>query len=562
MIQIDSDMLIPTENHFRVSAGPGAGKTHWLVNHINNVLHTSERLGKSRKIACITYTNIAVETILSRLGMSAGQVEVSTIHSFLYNHIVKPYISAIGPEFDVDVQKIDGHDDVVLSNYNFLYDWKGRTRQQRIRSDGQLVEAIRAARWRFDDTGKLIIRPDYPRRVDGYPIANNSYAEYKKMAWQKGVIHHDDVLFFSYQLLMKTPFILRVLRAKFPYFFVDEFQDTNPIQTSILEQIGQDETIIGIIGDKAQSIFGFQGAAPEQFSSFALPNMIDYQMPGNRRSTNQIIDLLNATRSDIQQVKTQDREGEKPVIIIGDKVGVLRNIQEICDDDVCSLSRDNITSNAMKASLSKNIPPSDLLLSLAGIDSNSDRRKLIIACIKAMELARQSHFKEAIKELERRFRDNGDKNKSRGEALKHLSFLLRNYAKIKHVSLLDFHAFIKDNVKPVSDLRSGAIRTFYESHTYQQLAVCVKIAEDGSLHRTIHKAKGAGFNNVLLVLKDDQDLDFLFNPDLDNKEEHRINYVAISRAKKRLFITLPSLSVATRTALEPLSSLFEFIDCA
>lgn len=70
------------EHHFRVSAGPGAGKTHWLISHIKEVLHNSERLEKSRKVACITYTNTAVEIICDRLGSSSNQVEVSTIHSF------------------------------------------------------------------------------------------------------------------------------------------------------------------------------------------------------------------------------------------------------------------------------------------------------------------------------------------------------------------------------------------------------------------------------------------------------------------------------------------------
>ena len=73
-----------------------------------------------------------------------------------------------------------------------------------------------------------------------------------------------------------------MLQAKFPYFFVDEFQDTDPIQARILSQIGLKETIIGVIGDKAQSIYGFQGADPNQFSSFALPNVIDYNILNNR----------------------------------------------------------------------------------------------------------------------------------------------------------------------------------------------------------------------------------------------------------------------------------------
>jgi DNA helicase-2/ATP-dependent DNA helicase PcrA len=86
-------------------------------------------------------------------------------------------------------------------------------------------------------------------------------------------LDHDDVIFFSYQLIKNHPFILAILHAKFPYFFVDEFQDTNPIQVAILKLIGEKETIVGIIGDEAQSIYGFQGAEPKEFHSFILPNI-------------------------------------------------------------------------------------------------------------------------------------------------------------------------------------------------------------------------------------------------------------------------------------------------
>ncbi len=89
----DSQETINIEHHFKVNAGPGAGKTTWLINHIKNVVQHSGRLRKVKKIACITYTNIAVEKILSNLREACENVEVSTIHAFLYKHIVKPYIS-------------------------------------------------------------------------------------------------------------------------------------------------------------------------------------------------------------------------------------------------------------------------------------------------------------------------------------------------------------------------------------------------------------------------------------------------------------------------------------
>jgi len=107
-MEIKSDYCIPIEdieNNFKVQAGPGAGKTYWLVNHIKNVLKNSKRLQKTRKIACITYTNISVNTINERLGNYSEQVEVSTIHSFLYSNVFKPYIRFIADRYELDFSK-------------------------------------------------------------------------------------------------------------------------------------------------------------------------------------------------------------------------------------------------------------------------------------------------------------------------------------------------------------------------------------------------------------------------------------------------------------------------
>ncbi|HOV77233.1 MAG TPA: AAA family ATPase, partial [Sedimentisphaerales bacterium] len=82
-LEIDSGTLLPDiERHFRVMAGPGAGKTHWLVNHIRHVVACSKRLSPASRVACISYTNVAVNEIVTRLGSATTQVDVSTIHSF------------------------------------------------------------------------------------------------------------------------------------------------------------------------------------------------------------------------------------------------------------------------------------------------------------------------------------------------------------------------------------------------------------------------------------------------------------------------------------------------
>ena len=87
----DISELTDIDANFRVFAGPGAGKTTWLIRHLERILKTSTRLRKTRKIACITYTNVAAEEIINKLNCDKSRLDISTIHSFLYRNIVKPF---------------------------------------------------------------------------------------------------------------------------------------------------------------------------------------------------------------------------------------------------------------------------------------------------------------------------------------------------------------------------------------------------------------------------------------------------------------------------------------
>lgn len=544
IITINSDsVLTDIDSHFKVSAGPGAGKTYWLVNHIKNVLHNSDKLFITRKIACITYTNIAVETILKRLGTSSEQVEVSTIHSFLYKNVVKPYASFVAEEFGLNVAEMDGHDDIVLSNYSFLNDWKTKTGQQRIKDDNTVVKAFTNLKWKFENN-ELKAKTDYPFKVGNYAIKNDSYLEYKKMMWEKGLLHHDDILFFSFQIIDKFPFVINILNAKFPYIFIDEFQDSNPIQVEIFKKLGLGDSKIGVIGDIAQSIYSFQGADYTQFQTFSFLDMKEYILNENRRSSNEIIDTLNSVRQDISQVKVRNISTEKPVIFIGDMTLALRAAKIKCNDEsIYTLSRNNITSNAMKAEINGIDLNSRLLENIKETDSNTKRSNLIYACIKAIAYGKEGKFNDAIKELEKLFNYRADKIRGKRKALKYITLFLDKFAEYENATLLDFAVFIRTNL--VSDLpnfKAGAIKTFYDSHTFKQLLLCVSIPEDMSSHKTIHKAKGDEFDNVLLVLIEEKDINFLIEQNLLSNEEHRINYVAISRARTRLFISVPKLA--------------------
>ncbi len=548
------DRISSIECHFKVSAGPGAGKTRWLINHIKHVIKKSMRLGNSRKIACITYTNVAAETILERLGTQVERVEVATFHSFLYKHLIKPFAFLIPMEYELNIEKMDGHNDVPVYK-GMLYEWKLQTSQTYITDDNKIIKALNDLAWQFDANGEIILRPKkiYAGRISKtLSIKNNSYLEYKKMCWRKGLLDHEDVLFFSYVMSTKFPRVLDVLRAKFPYLFIDEFQDTNPIQTYILKKISERETIVGIIGDVAQSIYEFQGAKPDHFTNFVLPGLNEYSILDNHRCTNKIVSVLNHIRSDITQSAKRNIEGVPPRVLIGSKVWALDKSCELTEDAVCSLSRDNITSNVMRDKVNYAVSKTNLIDDLRENDSNTSRANIIIACIKATELARQLRYKEALKELSKELKRSEEKIDVPKLALSILKTLLFQHSEFQAKNLLEFYTIVS-GIFPIkiSRFRAGAAKKFYENNAYHKVSLSVSIKEDTSLHRTIHKAKGAEFCNVILVLDkrdkagvflESEELEFIISPNLINDEEHRIRYVAISRARDALFINIPSIS--------------------
>ena len=81
------DIFTPEQlgKHAKVYAGPGAGKTHFLVENIKNIIATNSLITQSRmrKVLCVTYTNAAVDEIKRRLDKFTEHVEVYTIHGFI-----------------------------------------------------------------------------------------------------------------------------------------------------------------------------------------------------------------------------------------------------------------------------------------------------------------------------------------------------------------------------------------------------------------------------------------------------------------------------------------------
>jgi DNA helicase-2/ATP-dependent DNA helicase PcrA len=89
MTAITSDtLLLNTDRHARVDAGPGAGKTYWIAEHVKNVLQRSKKIHSYARIAVISYTNIAADELRQKLGGDAAKADIGTIHNFLYRNVI------------------------------------------------------------------------------------------------------------------------------------------------------------------------------------------------------------------------------------------------------------------------------------------------------------------------------------------------------------------------------------------------------------------------------------------------------------------------------------------
>ena len=543
--EINSEDRIPVDCHFKVTAGPGAGKTHWLINHIKNVLAHSDRLGKCGKIACITYTNVGVDTIVRRLGLATKGVEVCTIHSFFYNNIVKPYLWLIADDEGFNLDLLKGEDDRFDLSYPTLEAIK-KENNQLYATDVFLKLAIRNARWRIDEHGEIVCKPKHAMKANarGTFLSSKTYLAYKKQAWAKGLMHYDDVIYFAYRLFERIPFIQEVIARKFPFLFIDEFQDSHPIQVGLIKKLSERGSIIGVIGDPAQSIYQFLGADVTQFNTFTLPHLQEYVISGNRRSTIKIVDFLNSIRRDLQQVPHRTVQGEVPVLLVGSHIDNYQKAQEIAGTDVYALSYDNLNANSLKKMMNANAQDKHLIDNI--IDLNEERKTVVATYIKALEHAKAKKFKKAFDLLARLDVDIKD-------AVVKIHRLLSSYDDISKMSLYEFYDYLNITFGlSMATLKKEQAQTFYNSHQYSQLAMCVNHEDDDGIQRTIHKAKGDEFDNVMVCLGDEKALDFFLQPDLLNNESHRVYYVAASRAKERLFFSIPLLSNGIRKKIEKL----------
>lgn len=541
---ITSSDSIEINQNFRISAGPGAGKTHWLIEHIRHIVNESRELSVTRKVACITYTNVAVDEVKKRLGVFSNHVEVCTFHSFLFQHIVSPYWHLIAQEEGLNLEAFQGETEQIFTD--LFEPIKAEIHQQYEKNNIGLETMLKHALWEINTNNKIEITINRKYRPEYMRIKNDFFIKYKHRIWSLGFVNYDDIHYFTYKLISKYPFIVNLVSSLFPYLVVDEFQDTTPIQALVLKKLSEVGTYIGVIGDKAQSIYSFNGVQANHFDSFSIDNINEYVILGNRRSTNQIIALLNCIRPDFQQTCLRNEDGEIPTLLIAPLEYAIDYCEDYCGagnvkylaygggsvyDIACHLNGGDYVQSKKLNNLS---------------DSNYERITTIGICFKALEYAYNRNLSMAYAELKK----IGLTGKN---AYKLLLDLYNIHDKILEMSMYDFSLLLLKHGIVFTKLRNGFnVRHTYESIKYKQILKGENSDFKDEVQSTIHKAKGAQYQNVFIALQKEKDLNFLYRPSLQTNETSRVYYVAASRAKDKLFLNVPECNKRSQLKLQQL----------
>lgn len=301
------------ERHAKVYAGPGAGKTHFLVENVKNIITTNSLITQSRmrKVLCVTYTNSAVNEIKRRLDKFTEHVEVYTIHGFIIEHIIQLFQQDLRDimksDFGIEVDnkgkissQVEGLGILHGIDKNEIYDFIRQINPSEFSDDelGYSKKAMGEVEVNNDAFISSITEraPRYMGLKAPPKIDKRHVVPIKKYIWSiVRKLTHNEILYFGYRILESNPTALYAIRVKFPFIFVDEFQDTNPLQTLLIQLIGQKSTVIGVVGDVAQSIYSFQGAQPTDFKNFSIDGsreLNEYVINGNRRSIeNDIVNI-------------------------------------------------------------------------------------------------------------------------------------------------------------------------------------------------------------------------------------------------------------------------------
>ena len=277
------EAVLHFEGPLLILAGAGSGKTRVLTHRIAYLIE--EHQVPPYHILALTFTNKAANEMRERVNniieYGAGSIWVSTFHSTCVR-ILRRFIDHLGYDnaftiYDSDDQKSLMKDICKQLNID-TKKYKERTFLNAISS---AKDELKTPEQYADEVAK-----EYNKKIFG-----RVYKEYQKRLKQNNALDFDDLIMLTVQLFQQNAEILNHYQERFPFILVDEYQDTNTAQFTLLSLLASRYQNLCVVGDDDQSIYRFRGANIHNILNFEkiFPATKVIRLEQNYRSTKNIL---------------------------------------------------------------------------------------------------------------------------------------------------------------------------------------------------------------------------------------------------------------------------------
>ena len=344
-----------------VLAGAGSGKTSVLTNRIANLIENGV---SPANILAITFTNKAAremkERVYNLIGQDANYIQISTFHS-LGLKIIKENYEFLGYEKNFII--LDSDDTLTIV----------KKLMKDLNMNPKFYNA-RELRNKISSAKNELIMPEQFKKHEFDEKVVTLYKKYCQKLKIGNSVDFDDLLVLPIKLFETSESILNSYQERYKYILIDEYQDTNEAQYVFSKMLAKKYRNIFAVGDNDQAIYAFRGANYRNILNFSkdYPECITILLEENYRSTKTILNAANSVikhnkkRKDknlwsnndignkIKYIKTEDEKAEGDYVTKEIKELVNNNVSY---DDIAILYRTNAQSRAIEESMLKaNIP--------------------------------------------------------------------------------------------------------------------------------------------------------------------------------------------------------------
>ena len=352
----------------RVIAGAGSGKTRVLTYKIAYLLQQGM---KPWSIMALTFTNKAAREMKERIGKLVGNdlaqhLYMGTFHS-IFSRILRAEAEHIG--FNSNFTIYDESDSRSLI--------KAIVKEKGLDEKTYKPAAVHAKISKAKNN--LLSAEAYDADADIFMQNKRSnmekmgevYREYVQRCKQANAMDFDDLLVLTFQLFRDHEEVRRKYAERFDFILVDEYQDTNHVQMSIVMQLCREKLRVCAVGDDSQSIYSFRGANIDNILNFQhqLPGTRLFKLEQNYRSTQTIVEAANSlirrNRNQIpKEVFSRNAEGEKiqykpaysdkeEALIVAKDIKRIKRQDDCGYDDFAILYRTNAQSRSFEEEFRK-----------------------------------------------------------------------------------------------------------------------------------------------------------------------------------------------------------------